>query len=300
MNSKDAQPTHRLGRWIIAGVVSLLAAGGITSRLYLAGSSKQNLTESYPRLEAMLAVYSVLSWRSPEQRPPKITYKGETSGAELTLICPKLPWGTGGFDRGDTLFSCFTEPRTVYVPEDGKEIETIQLISTEEHTYEFAWDSVFGYELTISLRGYEALNTDSPIARDREACFKELERFENRHSTCTFNMYKVILSGLTVSKSVSFTTANGRLTWNPDGSVQRREERVIYFDQDTPITIGQLNAVIQHTLRALGIVEQDISKIGPRLEVLWMAKDDAFLRALVAEIDKVPDLTKLSSYLQGK
>ena len=33
---------------------------------------------------------------------------------------------------------------------------------------------------------------------------------------------------------------------------------------------------------------------------LWMSKDDAFLRALVAEIDKVPDLTKLSGYLQGK
>ena len=289
----------RWAKFVVAGVVVLLAAAGIGVRLYLADASKQKLTDAYPRLEALLAIYSVLSWRSPEQLPPLVTETSETSGSELTLDCPAVEWGTGGVDRTDSLFSCFEEPRTVYVPEAGEEVETIQLISSEEYSYEFAWDSVFGYELPVFIRGYEALEADSPIGQDRDNCMRELADDNSRYSTCYFNMYSVTISGLTVSSSVSFITADGRLSWNPNGTVQRREERVVYFDQATPITVGAINTVLQKTLRSLGIVEQDMSRIGPQVEALWMSKDDAFLQALVAEIDQVPDLINLSGYLQG-
>jgi hypothetical protein len=295
-----APPSTSKSRWIVATTFLFLAIVGIATRIHLNYSAKQKLAEMYPKLEQLLAVYSVLSWRSNDQRPPMVAEKSETTGGEFTLNCPKIAWGKGGHDRTDSLFSCFGEPRKVYVPEEGKEVETIQLISAEEYSYKFAWDTVFGYELAVSLDGYEAFEKGSLIAQDREACLKERESYRDGHAHCRFNMYQVKLSGLSVSKSVSFITANGTLSWNPDGSVQRRDERVIYFDQNTPITIGQLNAVIQRTLRALGIAEQDVSKIGPQLETLWMGKDGAFLRALVAEIDKVPDLTKLSGFLQGK
>ena len=289
-----------LARYVVAGSVVALAALGIGLRLHFASASKQKLADAYPRLEQLLAIYSVFSWRSSDQRPPVVTEKGETSGSELALECPKVQWGKGGSDRTDSLFTCFKEPRTIYVPEAGEQVETIQLPSAEENSYEFTWESVFGYELTVSLRGYEALEQTNPIARERIACLEELKSFNNSGDVCNFQMYRVTLSGLTVSKSVSFITADGKLSWNPDGSVQRRNERIIYFDADTPISIGALNAVIQKALRALGIAEQDVAKVGPQMEVLWMGKDEAFLRALAAEIEKVPDMTKLSGYLQGK
>jgi hypothetical protein len=287
-------------RYLIALVAVVLAGTGIAVRVHMANAAKERLAKTYPRLEALLAIYSLFNWRSPEQRPPKITEKTETGGSELTLDCPSIQWGKGGFDRSDSLFSCFTSPRIVYVPEEGKKVKTIQLISAEEYSYRFAWDSIFGYEMQVNLRGYEAFEENSPIRKEREACLQELERFSNRHETCSFHMYRVRLGGLSVAKSVSFITADGHLTWNPDGTVNRRRERVIYLTEDSPVTLGQLNSAVQKTLRALGIAESDLSKVAPSLEVMWMGKDEAFLRALVAELDKIPDLTKLSGFIQGK
>lgn len=300
MNSVTRLFTRRTGKYVVVGIVLILSVAGMATRLYLAGSSKQKLAEAYPRLEALLAIYSVLGWRSSGQLPPDVTEKSETTGSELTLNCPRIPWGAGGVDRTDSLFSCFAEPRTVYIPEEGEEIQTTQLIPAEEYSYDFAWDSVFGYELKVRLQGYEAFEKESPIARERAACLEELQDDESGHATCRFNMYRVTLTGLTAGESVTFITADGRLSWNPDGSVQRREERIVYLDQDTPITVGEIDAVIQKMFRAFGIAEQDIAKTAPQLEVLWMSKDDAFLRALMAEIDKAPDLIRLSEYLQGK
>jgi hypothetical protein len=259
-------------------------------RTSTAAAAKKRLAETYPRLEALMAIYSLLNWRSPDQRPPKVTERSDNGGGELEFDCP----------TSDALFSCFTAPRMVPVPVEGERIKTTQFISAEEYSYEFDWESLFGYQLGLTVRGYEALEKNSPIRKEREECQKELEGYANSLDFCYFHMYRVSISGLTAGNSVSFITTDGRLTWNPDGSVNRRDERVIYFDEESPITAGQINQTIQKTLRAMGIADPDLSRAAPRLEVLWMAKDTAFLGALIQELGKIPDLTKLASFIQGK
>lgn len=299
MNARPDR-SRKFSRYVIALVVVAISVGGIAVRLHIAGTAKDRLGEAYPRLEQLLAIYSVINWRSPEQLPPIVTEDNYRGGSEFQLSCPNIAWGSGGFDKSDSLFKCFAVRTEHYVPEDGAKVTGPQFKQDEDWSYHFKWDSIFGYEVEIHVQGYEAREKESPIRKQVEACREELRGYANGPASCRFAMYHVAITGLTVAKSVEFITADGRTTWNSDGSVNRRNERLIYLDENTPVTIGELNAVVQKTLRALGFAEKDLSSVAPKVEVLWMGKDDAFLRALVAEFDKAPDLVKLSGFIQGK
>ena len=192
-----------------------MAVIGIGFRIYTASATKGRLSEMYPRLEALIAIYSVLNWTSPEQRPPKVTERSQYGGSEFTFDCPGLKWGTGGFDRSDALFSCFASPKTKYIPEEGKEIETTQFAGGEEWSYDFAWEAVFGYQVNVTVSGYEAVDEKSDLRKQREACLEELKTYSNRDSICYFSTYHVKLEGLTASKSISFKARGSDLSATP-------------------------------------------------------------------------------------
>jgi hypothetical protein len=287
----------------VTAILCLLTIVGISYRLYVASSTRHRLAEVYPRLERLLAIYSVLNWRKAEQVPPIVKESSEASGSEFTLKCDSIEWGKGGFTRPGELFSCFTEPIRKMVPEEG-EIDALRFSPNEDYWYTFSWETLFGYEIQITVGANRIRNSDlyrlrDDIERDEiERCRVERQGSANVDSFCRFNTYAIQIDGLFHSQSVSFLAADGYLSWLPNGSVDRHEEWMIYLEDKRPITAGQINKVIQLTARQMQIKETDLSKVAPELEAIWMNKDRAFLDALFTEIDRVPDLSKLSGFLK--
>ncbi len=89
------------------------------------------------------------------------------------------------------------------------------------------------------------------------------------------------------------------MEWLSDGTVDRRDEWVIYIDDSEPITVGALNKFIQLAARRMQFGEVDLVKVAPTLEARWMGKDKAFLDDIFAEIGKTPDLLKISISSKG-
>ena len=117
-------------------------------------------------------------------------------------------------------------------------------------------------------------------------------------SASFFITYAVKINGLTHSRSIDFLVAEGYLSWLSNGSVDRRTEWVICLHDTEPITVGAINKSIQIIARQLQFKETDLSRIAPELEAMWLNKDEAFTSRVFVELDKVPDLMKISEFLK--
>jgi hypothetical protein len=291
---------------LIVAIVFAIAIAGIAYRVIIRKMETDELSKIYPKLEQLVGIYSLVGWRHSQQQAPNIKEDNDfgRGGREFTLVCDKgNKWGTGGFFPGE-LFSCFMERRHVVI--DGEEIEAFQVVTNEDYWYEFEWISLFGYDLHVTISPRSATHTELYKLRDQlndtSACEQELARFDkaDRVKLCSFSIWAVEISGLTHSRSVPFLVSNGYLSWLADGSVDRREEWVIYMKDVTPITLGAVNKFIQLTVRKMQITDTDLSKIVPELEAKWMNKDKAFLDSLFDELDHIPDLMKISDFLKGR
>lgn len=285
---------------LIVSTLSLLMLVGIIFRIYSNIAARDQLASMYPKLEKLVAIYSLVGWRKPEQHPPLIKEDSEWGGNEFQLQCKNIIWGKGNIPDPGELFSCLIEPVEKITHIDSETIMAPQLNDSGDYWYSFSWETLFGYEMEVSISGDTSTDKtrtalQKKINEDRTNCANEL----GRQQPCSFTTYYVTMKGLTHSGSVSFLVSEGYPSWLSNGTVKPRYEWVIYIDDDEePITVSSLNKFIQLTARQMQIKDTDLAKVAPELEAMWMNKDRVFIDGLFAEIEKAQDLMKFSGYLK--
>lgn len=289
-------------KFFVVAALSLLMLAGIAFRTYSIMITRYQLASLYPKLEQLIAIYSIVGWRTPGQLPPLIKEDSEWGGMEFRLKCSQLDWSRNGVSAPGEIFSCFMEPMEKFI--ESRPILAPQLNDSGDYWYTFSWESLFGYEIKVNITGDTSTEQtrsalEKKIKEDRDNCENELSRYANAADICSFTTYHVTIKGLTHSGSVSFLVSEGYPSWNSDGSVIRREEWVIYIDDEEPISASSLNKFIQLTARKMQIKETDLAKVAPELEAMWMNKDKVFIDGLFAELEKTQDLMKFSGYLKA-
>ena len=282
--------TRALG---IAGFAIAVAVFG--ARIYMHYVSNQSFEKVYPKIEELVAIHSLVAWKSPNQPAPEIVEMGDRTGNRYDLQCRNIQWLPSEKVRPGALLNCFLESRRVLVPIEGKEVDSVNVVPDPDFWYDFKWQSYFGYELSISVnkspREYLAVEEDirkkfiNPCAE--QGNFGEDVR-----------IYQFRIENLPSDRSVTFYAASGWIDCFPDGTVDRKQEWTLYVDDmDKPITIGEINRFMQVLLRQLNIADTDPSAAAPKLETLWRNKDTAFAANLVSTFEKMPDLTKIGTLL---
>jgi hypothetical protein len=276
----------------------------IKAKIAAARAARRELEQVYPKVEQLIAIYSLVNWRSRDQQPPLIVRGGDNAEKAFELACNTLKWGSPTMSIGE-LFDCFAEKVRVFIPVADETIETRRVVSNEDFWYDFSWNTLFGYPLRATVSPtptqYPAVYNlrKELVETEGKRCREELQGSANAESICSFNTYVVRLEDLTYSKSVVFLVSDGYLVWLADGSVSRRNEWVVYVDSTSPITMGSLNKSIQLIARQMQLKETDLSQIAPELEMKWMDHTRAFVSSLFVELDRQPDLIALTRFLKS-
>lgn len=273
-----------------AAFLAIIALAAAAIRIWNYYAERRHLAEAYPELEKLVAIYSVLAWKSPSQKPPFMIETNDT-GYENQQ---------GPFVCDGALFDCFTQPVTRYIAVAGETVQTRRVIPSEDISYTFVWESLFGYSLHVGIGG-EQTPFYRQVAHKKE-CEQERSGEENgRTPDCQFTTYIVTVSGLTASGSVTFLASEGVASFLPDGSVDRRNGWVVYVGDDPePLTVDGVKRFIQLTLRKLQIPHTDLSAAVPELEMRWMNKDRVFLAGLLSEAASMPDTMPIADFLSSR
>jgi hypothetical protein len=300
-----AKRHSRRWKFIVAGIVAVSAGVGAIGRITMVVHDRASIVAVYGQVEKLLAVYSLLGWRSEAQLAPPMSFTADYGSSETTLDCQNFKWGTAAVVRRAELLSCFTELTLTRDPLDGDTFRAPRISTAEEFGYSFDWESVFGYEMGVFIGASTGDNPRLSAVRDSllgpvaDACEEEVGTTSSSYM-CRPKIYKISLTGLSESRSVTFLAADFRISWLGDGSVDKIKEWVVYFEDGEPITIGQLNKIVQLAARRMGIVDTDLGSVAPRFEALRLASDKQFVKDLLAEIERAPDLVKFESILRGK
>ena len=120
---------YKIGKILVGSIVLLAMLGIAGYKIYLIKKDHEKISETYPKLEILVAIYSFMSWRHPDQPPPKVKQDSEWGGETFTLECNNISWqDRSPFLPGD-LFSCFTEEIKTYNPLAREEITTHRVTS---------------------------------------------------------------------------------------------------------------------------------------------------------------------------
>ncbi len=291
---KFINPLYR----IIIVIVTLMGILGIAYSLKHTTEERDTISEVYPRVEKLIAIYSILAWRHPQQTFPIVTENSEWGGEVFRMECVD---GWSEQPKAGALFDCFRQKHLWSNRFNPEPFETPYISTSQEFWYTFSWESLFGYELNISVN---PILDPSFLQKLDEILYYEECLDEYDDEFCSFAKYPIEISGLQASESVTFIVSEGYLTQFADGSFDRIEEWVVYLIDDsqelTLITSGALHRMIQLTLRRLEISNTNLAEIIPELEVIWMSRDKQFARDLISELESVQDLVKFAKYLDKK
>jgi hypothetical protein len=291
-HKKSRSTTRRRYLWAVVITLPVLASLlGIGFRLYGGWGARKELTDTYPRIEQLIAIHSLLNWFNGV-----VLVKSDTDyGGEEIILSALAKDGQPG-----ALFEAFTKKRKVTNPFDGEVFEGLAISPNEDVWYKFTCESLFGYELDVTVNPASASlyrRRDAIHAEEHRRLVDELGENYDREAWGNL-IYALKVDGLSASKRMEFLVSNGVLVWYSNGTVRRREGWVVYLDDaDEPITPGQLNKFIQIAARKLNFSETDLSKVVPQLEAMWMAKDRAFLDSFFSELEKIPELEKFSAFI---
>ena len=279
---------------ILAAIGVLIVAIGFVGGILYRISDHRNFNDVYPRLEQLIAIYSLTAWKHPEQSSPEILRNGEYASDSFWLDCEKFDWDSSSkFSAGD-LLNCFLEKQREYIAVEGQEFETYKIVPDIDIWYEFKWISLFGYELEVFVNDKPDLwNSLRPrvIEEFVNPCAEEGD-YSDMVETYLFR-----IKGLSASEEVSFLASNKSVKCHADGSFSTSSEWVAHLEDGNKFTTGEMNKFIQIVARELEISEVDLSKSAPLLETLWRRKDAGFAKDLLAEMKNAPDLSALTNFL---
>jgi hypothetical protein len=292
---------------ILAASLTVIAFIGGGYRIYRAWDAKRMLERTYPKIERLMAIYSFLHWRSPQQQPPELVGADSFGGSDhLFLKCENVQWDKGGFVKPGELLECFIKPVPKWFDGEEEPVEVSQVSSSEDFWYTFKWETLFGYELDVLVgvdpiqHGQLYVLRDSVDRQQRAMCEEEYGTNGSELDHCQFITYAIELADREKGFSATFLASNGHLVYLANGALSRSAGWVIYLDDVEPITVGNLNKFIQTFARSLGMSETDLVKVVPELETIWLGMDHAFTERLFDELESLPDLEKLTGFVEGE
>jgi len=285
---------------VVREVLELLQTGDSAAAKQNAVSSPQNSGHSSPKvvfekLEQLIAVFSLLNWRSADQRPPLIKEDSEWGGKSYTYDI-SMPWGSAGLTEPGELFSHFSQ-ETSQRDIDGNEFQGYSLAPNEDFWYEFRWVSLFGYELEIRIspdRGSAAYALRDEIeASNRSTMRSELgDQF-----AFDIPLYVVRISGMRRANYIDFVASGGQLLHLSNGSVDIDRQWVVYIGDAQPINLGGLKKFILIALRELGCQGESLEQAVQAFERLWIQSEPRSLNIVLNKLCAETDMTALTSFL---
>lgn len=285
---------------VVREVLALLHAGGGAvgeqhTTAHHQTSARSSSEAAFAKLEQLIAVLSLLNWRSADQRPPHIKEDSEWGGRSYTYDVG-MSWGSAGFTEPGELFSHFAE-ETLKRDIDGNEFQGYSLTPNEDFWYEFRWVSLFGYELEITIspdRGSAAYALRDEIeAANRSTMRSEL----GNQFAFDIPLYVVRISGMRRDMHIDFVASGGKLVHLSNGSVDISREWVVYIDDTQPIGLGALKRFILIALRELGCQGESLEQSAHAFEKLWIKTEPRSLRIVLDDLCTEAGMTGLTSFL---
>ncbi|MBL0881940.1 MAG: hypothetical protein IBJ16_01100 [Chitinophagaceae bacterium] len=255
------------------------------------------LSKLYPKIEQAIAMYSLISWHNYEPKTIQVKEDSEWGGRQFALDYPDLL----DYSNKPTLFDLFLETENRYFPIDGVESIVRKMTNTEDYWYQFKIESLFGYELNIEVNPspnvYKGLyELKSKIELDSD-CMKELSIYSNAEEICKFTVYPLRIYNLPASNEFTILVSNGYLDWYSDGTINRIDEWVFYYEEGQYFTSGNLKKLIQILLRKLQITENELEIAIPLLESKWYNLSETNINSVISELNRNDELSKFSNFL---
>ena len=294
---------------ILGSIFAVITIVTVGINLYLAFQLNQKLTRSYKEIEQWIAIKSIVDWRSLSQKYPEITIIEDDSHLDYDAYADDWVKERGDYYqtdcninwqqkyKGETgqLFRCFKTPMNYRLPVDDNYVVVRDNVSPSENKYIFEWDSLFGYQISITINpdGYERLKSiKKEFEEDIEGCVTEIDDGEHGKWLCDKRMYLVEVSGLEASDKFAFLVSDKQYEWLGSGAIDIESDRWrIYREDGNAYTMGDINKFIIKFVRALGYNDSDLEVISPKLEVEWMKKDEKFLSTFSSELENLKSLS---------
>lgn len=244
-------------------------------------------------------MYSLLSWRSVHQSTIQVIEKSEWGGREFTLSYPN----STNSPKSPTIFDLFMETENRYFPLDGEEYVVPKVTNIEDYWYRLKIESLFGYELDVEVNPSpnpfkELYELKNRIELD-SACLEEMNIYSNGEEFCRFTIYPIRIHNLSSSKEFTTLASNGYLEWNTDGTVNRIDEWVFYYNENEYFTSGNLNKLIQVLLRKLLVTDSNLEIAIPKLESRWYNLSEANINTVISELKNNEELSKFANFLSN-
>ena len=304
---------ERQRRFYLTLIIALFAFGAVMLYAFTSKASHivvndpksiENLKQIYPKLEQLIAVYSLIAWRSQEQKELKISEDNniDGSGRSFKLECSQFTWDPYVSPKPGQLFDCFSETRKAIDEYSGQEFEASKLTSNYEYWYDFKWESLFGYEIDVRINPDYSGHKNLYELKDRlsvdSSCLTELGNDDHASRTCSFNIYVVDMGNLSASKEIAFLVSDGYLHWNSNGSVDRIDEWGVFFGNTSFITVSSLRKFIQQLLHRLNFAETDLAKAIPEVEAKWYNSNPSIVADLLKDAEKDKELKKIMDFVK--
>ncbi|HEU4558150.1 MAG TPA: toll/interleukin-1 receptor domain-containing protein [Longimicrobium sp.] len=286
----------------LAGVAREIASIVRGREVVPAPSDGAELRSLYPKIEQLIAIYSLLCWRNPTQQPPRVVEEGERGGEAFSLSCPDIQWGTGGITRPGELFSCFAGQVKKRDPLDGEEYEVYYLTPDEDFWYGFSWESLFGYELDVTINppgARDLYELRDEVVKENRAMLEE-ELGTQADGFPHIPIYAVEISGLSVSRTVRFLVADGFIARLAGGAVDHVNEWVVYRGDTEPLRLGEIHKLIQLVLRRLQFKDPSLEKAVPELEAMWMQAGRSSVESVLGDLRSRPDLATIARFVRNE
>lgn len=238
----------------------------------------------FTKLEMLIAIYSLVYWRSPKQLPPEIMRDSEWENNSFTLSCDDINWGSDVPGEPGELFSCFSEIVTQYSNYEREPFEGYYVTPNEDYWYTFAWQSLFRYQLDVEL---------NPSPKSAYGGYYSLQNALENETSMTgdpegyplpITGYVVQINGLRYAKSTGFLVGDGYMLSSVDGYNHKRDEWVIYHTKDLWYKEQDLRKAIDFALEWKKIQKPTL-EMGVRvLENEWKGRYPYFNELFLKEL----------------
>jgi hypothetical protein len=227
-------------------------------KLYLPDYDDQ--LKIYAYIEKIVAIYSLVFWRSPLQKPPTILKDSEWENNSFQLSCDNIDWSNEKPFNPGALFECFSQKVTQRSSYESEPFEGYYVTPNEDFWYTFTWKSLFGYDLEVTIN--PSRNGEYGGLYDvQEALRKKtwIDGEEEGHPL-PITGYVVEISGLHHADSVGFLVGSGYLVTSVDGYNHMRNEWVIYQSEDAFMREDDMLKLIRQALDWKQIFEPNLEK----------------------------------------
>ncbi|KAA5538853.1 toll/interleukin-1 receptor domain-containing protein [Adhaeribacter rhizoryzae] len=246
-------------------------------KIYL--PEQEDQVKIYSFIEKVIAIYSLVFWRSPQQKPPILLEDSEWESKSFTLDCENIDWIHNSLVEPGELFECFSKIVTHRSSYESEPFEGYYVTPNPDYWYTFRWKSLFGYELDITVNPEK----NGSLYEIVEALYKRTHDNTEEGHPLHIRGYAIEIKGLRQSGNVFFVAGNGYLLTSISGYNDLCNEWVIYFSEDIYLRGSDLLNLIRGALDWKSIFEPNLEKAIRILESDWKGLYPYFNKDFLAQ-----------------